>query len=99
MTQKLDQNITIYTLPQTWYGRFLAAVVGALLFFLAIFFFTFFIIIFALLAIVATVYLFLFGRKQEKTTPSNIIQVEYFLSKHADNSDDLDQRKDDSHPS
>lgn len=83
----------IYTLPQTWYGRLLAAVVGVLLLLLAIFFFTFFLIIFALAAIAMTIYVFLFGRKYEKTTSADMIQVEYFLDDLQDESEILDNKK------
>ena len=79
MTNGMNQKVRIYTLPQTWYGRLLAAVVGVVLLLLAIFFFTFFIIVFALAAIITTIYVSLFGRKYGKTTTSNMIQVEYLL--------------------
>lgn len=96
MTNQMNQKITFYTLPQTWYGRLLAAVVGALLLLLAIFFFTFFIIIFVLSAVVMTIYVFLFGRKQEKTTTPNMIQVEYLFTDAKDESEDLEGQKDNS---
>ena len=94
MANRLNQKITVYTLHHTWYGRLLAAVAGALLLLLAIFFFTFFIIIFALLAMVTTVYIFLFGRRHEKTTPPNIIEVEYLISSPEDELEDLHRKKD-----
>jgi len=94
MTNRMNQNIRIYTLPQTWYGRLLAAVVGVVLLLLAIFFFTFFIIIFAISAIVMTIYIFLFGKKYEKTTSANMIQVEYFLDDPQDESEVSDHKKD-----
>ncbi|MEJ2069375.1 MAG: hypothetical protein P8X49_02000 [Syntrophobacterales bacterium] len=89
----MNERVRIYTLPQTWYGRLLAAVVGVLLLLLAIFFFTFFLIIFALAAIAMTIYVFLFGRKYEKTTSADMIQVEYFLDDLQDESEILDNKK------
>jgi membrane protein implicated in regulation of membrane protease activity len=94
MTNRMNQKVRIYTLPQTWYGRLLAAVVGVLLIVLAIFFFTFFIIVFALLAIIMTIYVFLFGKKYEKAKSEDMIQVEYFLNDIKDESEDLHQQKD-----
>ena len=79
-----NQKIKIYTLPQTWYGRLLATVVGALLLLLGIFFFTLFFVIFAILAIVFTIYISFSGRKPEKTASPNIIRIEYYH----DNSED-----------
>ena len=93
MTNGMNQRVRIYTLPQTWYGRLLAAVVGVVLLLLAIFFFTFFIIIFALAAIITTIYVFLFGRKYEKSTSADMIQVEYFLDDSQDESEVLDSKK------
>jgi hypothetical protein len=72
----------------------LAAVVGVVLLLLAIFFFTFFIIVFALSAIVMTIYVFLFGKKYEKTTPANMIQVEYILDDPQEESVAVDSQKD-----
>ena len=94
MTNGMNQKVRIYTLPQTWYGRLLAAVVGVVLLLLAIFFFTFFIIVFALAAIITTIYVFLFGRKYEKTTSGDMIQVEYFFDDSQDESDVSDRQKD-----
>ena len=94
MTNRMNQNIRFYTLPQTWYGRLLAAVVGVVLLLLAIFFFTFFIIVFALSAIVMTIYVFLFGKKYEKTSSANMIQVEYILDDPPEKSEALDSQKD-----
>ena len=94
MTNGMNQRVRIYTLPQTWYGRLLAAVVGVVLLLLAIFFFTFFIIVFALTAIVMTVYVFLFGKKYEETTSADMIRVEYFLDDPQGESDTLDNKKD-----
>jgi predicted membrane protein len=93
MINRMNERVRIYTLPQTWYGRLLAAVVGVLLLLLAIFFFTFFLIIFALAAIAMTIYVFLFGRKYEKTTSADMIQVEYFLDDLQDESEILDNKK------
>mgnify|MGYP005848663031 CR=1 FL=1 len=100
MSSGPHQRIKIYTLPQTWYGRLLGAVVGAVLLLLAIFFFTFFIIIFAVVAIAATVYLFLFGRKYEgPTSPDkirpDIIRVEYLPDNSEDESGNVNFKKDD----
>lgn len=80
-----NQKIRIYTLPQTWYGRLLATVVGALVLLLGIFFFTLFLVIFALLAIVFTIYISFAGRKPEKTMSPNIIRIEY---SHDNNEDE-----------
>ncbi len=80
MVRVPDHQIKFYILPQTWYGRLLAAVVGAIFLLLLIFFFTLFLIIFALLAIFTTIYMFLFSRKSPETTSPNIIQVEYLLA-------------------
>ncbi len=84
MSNGPNPRIKFYTLPQTWYGRLLGAVVGAVLLLLAIFFFTFFIIVFALVAIVTTVYLSLFGRPYEppaspETGRPDLIRVENLL--------------------
>ena len=90
----MNQNIRFYTLPQTWYGRLLAAMVGVVLLVLAIFFFTFFIIVFVLSAIVMTIYVFLFGKKYEKTTSTDMIQVEYILDDPQEESEAVDSQKD-----
>ena len=52
MLQGPNKQVNFYIVPQTWYGRLLTAVVGAVLFILLIFFFTFFslYIFFALLS-------------------------------------------------
>lgn len=94
MANRMNQKVRIYTLPQTWYGRLLGAVVGVVLLLLAIFFFTFFIIVFALSAIVMTIYIFLFGKKYEKTTSADMIQVEYILDDPPEESEVLDSQKD-----
>jgi uncharacterized membrane protein YdbT with pleckstrin-like domain len=94
MANRMNQNIRFYTLPQTWYGRLLAAVVGVVLLLLAIFFFTFFIIVFALSAIIMTIYVFLFGKKYEKTASGNMIQVEYIFDDAPEESEALDGQKD-----
>jgi membrane protein implicated in regulation of membrane protease activity len=91
-------RIKFYTLPQTWYGRLLGAVVGAVLLLLAIFFFTFFIIIFVVAAIAMTVYLSLFGRRyEEPTSPDTIrpdvIRVENLLELNEDESEKVDSNK------
>jgi len=93
MAQDPNQIVKFYIMPQTWYGRLLAAVVGVLLLLVGIFFFTLFLIIFGILAIITTIYLFLFGRKPEKTTPMDIIQIEYLLANPQDEPRDLDQPK------
>jgi glucan phosphoethanolaminetransferase (alkaline phosphatase superfamily) len=92
----MNQKIRIYTLPQTWYGRLLTAVVGVVLLVLAIFFFTFFIIVFAISAIIMTIYIFLFGKKYEETTSEDMIKVEYFLNDIKDESEELHSKKDNS---
>jgi membrane protein implicated in regulation of membrane protease activity len=91
----------IYTLPQTWYGRLIGAVVGVVLLLLAIFFFTFFLIIFAMAAIAMTVYLSLFGRRYEgppspETFRPDIIRVENLLEDSEDESEKRDYKKDNS---
>jgi uncharacterized membrane protein YgaE (UPF0421/DUF939 family) len=96
MTNGMNQKVRIYTFPQTWYGRLLAAVVGVVLLLLAIFFFTFFIIVFALAAIITTIYVFLFGRKYNKTTSADMIQVEYFLDDSQEESEVHDRKNDES---
>ncbi len=77
MVRGPGHQIKFYFLPQTWYGRLLAAVLGVIFLSLLIFFFTLFLIIFALLAIFTTIYMSLFSRKSPKTTSPNIIQVEF----------------------
>jgi hypothetical protein len=83
-----NPKIKIYTLPQTWYGRLLATVVGALVLLLGIFFFTLFLVIFALLAIVLTIYISFSGRRPEKTPSPNIIHIEYSLDNSKDEPSD-----------
>ena len=106
MPQGPNPRLKIYTLPQTWYGRLLATVVGAVVLLLAIFFFTFFLIIFVVAAIVMTVYLSLFGRKYEEPAPPesfrpdmmrpDIIRVENLLDNTDEASEDRDTKKDNS---
>lgn len=93
MLKEPGQQVQFYIVSQTWYGRLLAAVVGVLLLLLFFFFFTLFVIIFGLLAIVGTIYMFLFGRNPEKTASTKIIQVEYFLANPREKPGDLDQRQ------
>ncbi len=101
MSNGPNPKFKIYTFPQTWYGRLVAAVVGAVMLLLAIFFFTFFLIIFAVAAIVMTIYLSLFGRQYGKPTPPDtirpdIIRVEYLLNDSEADSEKHDPNKDNS---
>lgn len=93
MIQGPNRQVNFYIVPQTWYGRLIATVVGAVLFILLIFFFTFFLIIFGLIAIITTIYIFFFGRKPEKASSTDIIQVEYLLANPQDEAKVLDQHK------
>jgi hypothetical protein len=87
-------KIRIYTLPQTWYGRLLATVVGVVLLVLGIFFFTIFLAIFALLIIVGSIYMFFSAPKPQEPTSPNVIQIEYSHDNSLDEPSDPHQHPD-----
>ncbi len=93
MERPPEHLVKFYLMPQTWYSRLFAALLGALLFILLIFFFTLFLIVFAFLAVALTIYMLLFGRKPQQAASPNFIRVEYSLAHPAEDPENPDQPK------
>ncbi len=81
MPKKSEIRIEIDWVPQTWYGRLIAAVAGVMLLWFGIVFFAVFMIIIGLVSAFAIALMVLALIKTAKRQPSSFIDAEYHVEK------------------
>ena len=77
--RKTEMRIEIDWVPQTWYGRLVAAVVGVLLLWFGIMFFSVFLFVIGLALVVAIAFVALAFVKTAKGWSSSVIDAEYYV--------------------
>ena len=82
MPKQSEQKIEIYGVPQTWYGRLIAAIATVLLLWLAIIFFMAFLIIVGLLFALVIIRMIWPFSKAGKGQSSSFIETEYYVEKN-----------------
>ncbi len=82
MPKKTEMRIEIDWVPQTWYGRLVAAVAGVLLLWFEIMFFTVFLFVIGLVFVVAIAFVALAFIKTAKGRSSGFIDAEYHVEEN-----------------